>query len=47
MGKRKAPAVAPKPADQRPVNQRGQEFQAEKLTGNRAQSGNLSGGRPR
>ena len=33
--------------DNRPVNQRGQEHQAEKLTGNRAQKGNLAGGAPR
>ena len=32
--------------DTRPVNARGQEYQAEKLTGNRAQRGNLHGGSP-
>ena len=38
--KRKQPAQ-PKALDTRPVNQRGQEWQAEKLTGARAQKGNL------
>ena len=37
MPKRKA-TPKPKAADTRPVNQRGQEWQAQKLTGNRAQS---------
>ena len=46
MPKRKA-TPKPKPADTRPVNQRGQEWQAQKLTGNRAQKGNLPGGAPR
>ena len=49
MGKRKqrAPA-APRPApDTRPVNQRGTLHQVGKLTGNRAQRGNLTGGAPR
>ena len=40
---RKAPAAAP---DKRLVNAHGQEFQASKLTGNRAQRGNLPGGAP-
>ena len=40
---RKAPAVGP---DNRPINARGQEYKAEKLTGNRAQRGNLKGGAP-
>eukprot|EP00966_Prymnesium_polylepis_P196636 4556551-Prymnesium_polylepis.1 len=38
------PKAAP---DARPVNQRGVLWQAEKLTGNRAQRGNLPGGAPR
>ena len=42
-GKQKA---APQAKDARPVNARGQEYQAEKLTGNRAQRGNLPGGAP-
>ena len=42
---RKAPAPAPA-KDTRPVNARGQEHEAEKLTGNRAQKGNLPGGEP-
>ena len=46
MGKRKQPAPKAAP-DARPVNQRGLCFEAEKLTGNRAQSGNLPGGAPR
>ena len=45
MPKRKQPAP-PKAPDTRPVNQRGQEWQAEKLTGARAQKGNLLGGGP-
>ena len=44
--KRKQPAQ-PKAADTRPVNQRGEEWQAEKLTGARAQKGNKPGGAPR
>ena len=45
MPKRKA--AAPKPApDNRAVGARGQEWQAKKLTGNRAQRGNLPGGAP-
>ena len=43
-GKRRVASAIP---DARPVNARGQEFQAEKLTGNRAQRGNLPGGAPR
>ena len=46
MPKRKA-TPKPKAADTRPVNQRGQEWQAQKLTGNRAQKGNLPSGAPR
>ena len=46
MPKRPAPPK-PRAPDTRPVNQRGQEWQAEKLTGARAQKGNLPGGRPR
>ena len=49
MAPKKMPP-APKPLDTRPVNQRGQEWQAEKLMGNRAQKaekGNLPGGAPR
>ena len=46
MPKRPAPPK-PRASDTRPVNQRGQEWQAEKLTGARAQKGNLPGGRPR
>ena len=42
---RKAPALAPA-NDQRPVNARGQEYEAERLTGNRAQKGKLPGGEP-
>ena len=45
--KRKARALAPAPPETRAVNARGQEFQAEKLTGSRAQRGNLPGGAPR
>ena len=41
-------AQQPRPApESRPVNQRGVLWQAEKLTGNRAQRGNLPGGAPR
>ena len=43
MPKRSAPPK-PKAADTRLINQHGQEFQAEKLTGARAQKGNLPGG---
>jgi hypothetical protein len=40
--------MAPKPADDtRPVNQRGKQYQAEKLTGNRATKGMLPTGAPR
>ena len=46
MPKRAAPPK-PKAPDTRPVNQRGQEWQAEKLTGARAQNSKLPGGRPR
>ena len=46
MPKRPTPPK-PKAPDNRPVNQRGQEWQAEKLTGARAQKGNLLGGGPR
>ena len=36
------------PAETRaPSTGRGKEYQAEKLTGNRAQAGNLHGGKPR
>ena len=47
--KRKAtePAPAPAPAAPKPVNQRGKEWAAERLTGKRAQSGKLPGGGPR
>jgi hypothetical protein len=39
---------APPPAnDARAVNERGIEYEAEKLTGSRAQRGNLPGGEPR
>ena len=37
---------APPVRDARPVNARGIEYQAERLTGNRAQRGNLPGGEP-
>ena len=48
MPKRKATGAAGKPAaDTRPINQRGQTWQAVKLTGNRAQRGNLPDGAPR
>ena len=42
--------MAPKKPNQtktRAVNARGQEWQAEKLLGNRAQNGSLPGGAPR
>ena len=42
-----APAPAPAPAAPKPVNQRGKEYAAERLTGKRAQSGKLTGGGPR
>ena len=42
-----APAPAPAPAAPKPVNQRGKEWAAERLTGKRAQSGKLPGGGPR
>jgi len=45
MPKRK-PAHAPAPVETRAVGARGQEYTAEKLTGNRAQKGNLPGGAP-
>ena len=41
--KQKQPAKQP---ETRPVTQRGQEWQAVKLTGKRAQRGNLRGGAP-
>ena len=42
MGKKKAVAApAPRPAP-KPINQRGAEYQAEKLTGNRAVQGKLN-----
>ena len=42
MGKKKAVAApAPRPAP-KPINQRGTEYQAEKLTGNRAVQGSLA-----
>ena len=48
MPKRKAAAPAPKPPPEtRPVNERGMTWQAQKLTGKRAQRGNLPGGAPR
>lgn len=47
MPPKRAKPPAPKAPDTRPVHQRGQEHQAEKLTGNRAQKGNLPGGAPR
>ena len=44
MGKKKAVAApAPRPAP-KPINQRGAEYQAEKLTGNRAVQGKLPTG---
>ena len=47
MGKKKAVAApAPVPAP-KPINQRGAEYQAEKLTGNRAVQGKLPTGGPR
>jgi len=47
MPKRKATGAAGKPAaDTRPIHQRGQTWQAVKLTGIRAQRGNLPGGAP-
>ena len=47
MGKKKAVAApAPAPAP-KPINQRGTEYQAEKLTGNRAVQGKLPTGGPR
>ena len=46
MPKRKA-TPATLPADTRNVCARGEEWQAEKLTGNRGQKGNLPGGAPR
>ena len=40
--------TAPRPpAESRPVDKRGQEYEAEKLTGKRAQRGLLPGGAPR
>ena len=49
MPRRKTTGAAGNPAaDTRPnINQRGQTWQAVKLTGNRAQRGNLPGGAPR
>uniref|UniRef100_A0A7S0Q489 Chromo domain-containing protein n=1 Tax=Coccolithus braarudii TaxID=221442 RepID=A0A7S0Q489_9EUKA len=47
MGRGGKQQLRPKPVDKRPVNERGVLFQAEKLTGNRAQRGNLPGGTPR
>eukprot|EP00966_Prymnesium_polylepis_P095928 2222449-Prymnesium_polylepis.1 len=47
MAKKKGAPPAKPAADSRPVNQRGVLWQAEKLTGNRAQRGNLPGGTPR
>ena len=48
MPRRKTTGAAGKPAaDTRPIHQRGQTWQAVKLTGNRAQRGNLPGGAPR
>ena len=48
MPKRNAAAPAPKPPPEtRPVNERGMTWQAQKLTGKRAQRGNLPGGAPR
>ena len=42
MGKKKAAAApAPRPAP-KPINQRGAEYQAEKLTGKRAVQGKLA-----
>ena len=47
MGKKKAAAApAPRPAP-KPINQRGAEYQAEKLTGKRAVQGKLPTGGPR
>ena len=46
MGKSSRQPAKPKQPDARHVNQRGQEWQAVKLTGKRAQRGNLRGGAP-
>lgn len=46
MPSRKQPAASA-PTETRAVGARGQEWKAEKLTGNRAQKGNLPGGAPR
>jgi hypothetical protein len=45
MGK-KGKGAAP-PPDTRTIFNRGEQYQAEMLTGNRAQKGNLPGGAPR
>ena len=45
MAPKKGPV--PKKPDERPVNARGVMYQAEKLTGVRAQRGNVAGGKPR
>ena len=46
--KKKTPkATAPPPQETRPIDKRGEEWQAEKLTGARAQRGTLPNGQPR
>jgi hypothetical protein len=47
MPNKKKQSTPPPPPDTRNVNARGAEWQAEKLTGNRAQRGNLPGGQPK
>ena len=47
MGKKGKKAAAAPAVETRPVAQRGTEYEAQKLTGARAQRGNLPGGAPR
>lgn len=46
MARTKKAATPATPPDARPINARGAEWEAEKLTGNRAQRGSLPGGAP-